>query len=132
MKRLYGHKFELKKGDLICIRKKKVDFEGFCKDYIGELRDYDGVKSKSGCCLKGFSWFRMSGIINKIDSHLVFAWYKKGFIVLSKIMGFDFEACGSLEDYEKRYVKLYKLNKKEAKDFKELIVKNDILKGLEK
>jgi len=125
MEKLEGYKFKLKKGTYILFRKREINFDTFLKSYIGIVRDYDGVNSKSGVLSKkAYIHYHLSGEIIEVDRHHVFAWYKDGFILLQDMETKKFN--GRLDDF----VDLYKMDKKEITEFKGRITKNKILKNL--
>lgn len=123
MKKLEGHDFKLKKGDYLLLKKREVTFDSMIKSYIGVVRDYDGVNSKSGCVSKVYKIYHLSGNITELFNPHVFCWYKDGFMVLG-----DFEKREFGKDI---YSDLYKMNKKEISQFKSRITKNKILKKLQ-
>lgn len=121
---------KLNSGDYILIKSKKKDFESFAKFYVGVLREYDNKNSLSGCILKLYINFRISGIIREIIRPIVFCWYKKSFIVLSGL--------GLSEEYGLDcQVDIFKLSKTEAKkfvitfeDYKKYLLKEKICNAL--
>ena len=126
MEKLKGHNFKLQKGDYIILRKKSVTFENMVKSYIGVVRDYDGVNSKSGCLSKSYIIYHISGEIREIAIQEVFAWYKDSFFILR-----DMETKG-ISPLKDDGVDLYKMDEKEIEKFKGKITKNKILMGLKK
>lgn len=120
MKKLKGYNFILKEGDYISLRRK----EHQQVSYVGVVRNYDGVSSKSGVLKKLYIYNHLLGEIIEIDDMGVFAWYKKGYIVLKDLETGKYD--GLLNDF----VDLYKMNKKDIIEFKGKITKSKILKQL--
>lgn len=124
MEKLEGHNFILEKGEYILLKKRRVSFDTFTKSYIGVVKKYDGVSSQGGVLEKSYIYYHLSGIIKEISYPEVFAWYKKGFLILQDMETRKFN--GLLNDF----VDLYKMDKKEIAEFKGRIIKNKILKKL--
>ncbi len=120
MKKLEGHKFKLKKGDYLLLRRRELT----TKSYIGVVRNYDGINSKSGCLLNPHIHHHLSGGIERVRDFCVFAWYKEGFLILQDLETGKYN--GTLKDY----VDLYKMDKKDIVEFEGRLVKLKILKSL--
>ncbi len=123
MKELKGHNFKLRKGDYLVFRKREVSFDNMIKSYIGVVRDYDGVNSKSGCLSSVHIVYHISENIKRASFSLpsVFAWYKTGFLILQ-----DLET-GEYSSLLDNFVDVYKMSRKEIAEFKGKILKHEIL-----
>jgi hypothetical protein len=121
---------ELNGGDWLLIKKVKPTFEDSVKECIGVLRDYDPRGSMSGCILKYYYRYLISGKIKESGEgqYMVFCWYKKGFIVLCKP---EFTSNDKLGEDE-CFVNIYKLSEKEINQFKGYMDKCKILEVLQK
>lgn len=122
---------KLNKGDWILIKKQKTSFNDLYVELVGVVRNYDNLKSLSGVIEKFYRNYKISGVINEYPDYRVFAWYKKGFVVLCDV---EFSNNITLEDEEGNkvnYVKIYKLNKKEINKFNWHMIKLKMLKILE-
>ncbi len=119
MEKLEGHKFKLNKGDYIKFQKTKITFEDMLTTYIGIVRNYDGVRAKSGCVSKVYKIYHLSGKIKELFSPHIFAWYEGGFLGLGDFENRDFGV--------ESYYDLYKMDEKEIQQFKTRITKTKIL-----
>lgn len=100
----------LNKGDVILLEPRESSFENTMVKFVGSLRDYDNKNSLSGCIEQLFVHYKISGNISKMQRPIVFAWYKRKFLILSGL--------GQSEKYGANcFANIYKLNKEEAKKF---------------
>ncbi len=100
----------LNKGDIILLKPIENSVENSMKTFVGSLRDYGNKKSFSGCMEQLFVHYKISGNITKFNRPFVFAWYKGKFLALAGL--------GQREEYGIYcYIEIYKLDKKEYKNF---------------
>lgn len=127
MEKLKGYNFELQKGDLILFKHLQINRIGDFKSYVGEIRDYDGINSKSGVLSKGYISYCHSMNISEIDSPLVFCWYKGSMRILRDFDGIKYNIE---EPNELKKVELFKLSEVEKEKFKSLVIKTKIANSL--
>ncbi len=123
MEKIEKPDFKLKKGNFILLKSHYLKND----DYIGVVRNYDNKKSLSGCFSKGYIKYNLSINIEEVNSHLVFCWYKDGFIILRKVDGQNY-LISELSDLKR--VDLFKLNEEEKEKFKSLVIKTKIANSL--
>lgn len=131
MIRITSPNTELKEGDYFIVEaiNPKDKFNDVFVKVIGVLRDYDNENSLSGCFSHGWKFYKMSGIVKKIDFPYVIAWYKNEFLLLSENV-LDFNKIEFEKDMFNIAVKIYKLDEKEKDDFIGYLSKKEIINKL--
>ena len=115
---------EINKGDVVLIRFLEDDkFENNMVLNFGILRErYDNKNSLSGCLSEMTTFYKISGIRRKWKNPRVFCWYKTSFKLLGGKEGHNYAQNDEVE--------IFKLNKEEISELRNLIIKHKIVENL--